>query len=194
MSVEERDIDDLLDELQETGLPRQVSHPAQRMTQSAVVAPQSKPTIRKEMDDVDDLLREINDDIPSLPNVRTTSQGKPEPLQPQARVTGKCAEVIIGEPRVPRGCAKLGQVIACDALRCLKCDFKVLVFPNAAWDVSCDYLFFRNNMPNVDKLQQKILAKQGSAAYACQCSWRSVTSSENITYSNTLRWVCGTHK
>ena len=33
----------------------------------------------------------------------------------------------------------------------------------------------------------------GSRAYACQCSWRSVSKIQNIESDSELRWVCGKH-
>lgn len=84
----------------------------------------------------------------------------------------------------------------CDALRCTKCDFRVLSLPHRAWHSDCDYLFFRNNYPTEAKLGPKLDASQGACAYACQCSWRTVSGSEGVrvdSYSSDLRWICGGH-
>lgn len=59
-------------------------------------------------------------------------------------------------------------------LRCSKCDFKVLCFHGREWSAGVDYMFFRNYMPNVTRLEQQLVAKDGHAAYACQCAWASV--------------------
>jgi len=55
--------------------------------------------------------------------------------------------------------------------RCSKCDFKVLSFNDSSWDGTADYLFFRNHMPNRQKLAARLLPAEGKSALACQCSW-----------------------
>ncbi|XP_061459480.1 cilia- and flagella-associated protein 418 isoform X2 [Rhineura floridana] len=81
----------------------------------------------------------------------------------------------------------------CDQLRCTACDFHVLHYNDYRWDKSCDYLFFRNNMPEFSKLRTKMLTKKGSRAYACQCTWRSVDELTDLTMDRQLRWVCSKH-
>ncbi|XP_039204588.1 protein C8orf37 homolog isoform X2 [Crotalus tigris] len=81
----------------------------------------------------------------------------------------------------------------CDQLRCTACDFRVLHYNDYQWDKSCDYLFFRNNMPEFSKLKTKMLLKKGSRAYACQCTWRSIDELTDLTMDRQLRWVCSKH-
>ncbi|NXI74313.1 CH037 protein, partial [Anseranas semipalmata] len=81
----------------------------------------------------------------------------------------------------------------CDQLRCTACDFRVSLFNDYIWDQSCDYLFFRNNMPELSKLRAKMIKKKGSRAYACQCSWRSINELTDLQTDQQLRWVCGKH-
>ncbi|XP_033011502.1 protein C8orf37 homolog isoform X1 [Lacerta agilis] len=81
----------------------------------------------------------------------------------------------------------------CDQLRCTACDFRVLQYDDFQWDQSCDYLFFRNNMPEFRKLRTKMLTKKGSRAYACQCTWRSIDELTDLTVDRQLRWVCSKH-
>ncbi|KAJ6663922.1 hypothetical protein lerEdw1_008876 [Lerista edwardsae] len=81
----------------------------------------------------------------------------------------------------------------CDQLRCTGCDFHVSHFNDYQWDQSCDYLFFRNNMPEFSKLRTKMLKKTGTRAYACQCSWRSIDELTDLSMDRQLRWVCSKH-
>ncbi|KAH0617552.1 hypothetical protein JD844_015932, partial [Phrynosoma platyrhinos] len=81
----------------------------------------------------------------------------------------------------------------CDQLRCTACDFRVSYYDDYQWDKSCDYLFFRNNMPEFSKLRAKMLMKNGSRAYACQCTWRSVDQLTDLSTDRQLRWVCSKH-
>ncbi len=50
---------------------------------------------------------------------------------------------------------------SCDKLRCTGCDFNILHFNDYAWHSKCDYMFFRNNMPNTDKLNKNLVRKRG---------------------------------
>ncbi|XP_015310536.1 cilia- and flagella-associated protein 418 isoform X1 [Macaca fascicularis] len=82
---------------------------------------------------------------------------------------------------------------ACDHLRCIACDFLVVSYDDYMWDKSCDYLFFRNNMPEFHKLKAKLVKKKGTRAYACQCSWRTIEEVTDLQTDHQLRWVCGKH-
>ncbi|KAJ7403118.1 hypothetical protein BTVI_80479 [Pitangus sulphuratus] len=75
----------------------------------------------------------------------------------------------------------------CDQLRCTACDFRVSLFNDYVWDQSCDYLFFRNNMPELSKLRAKMIKKKGARAYACQCSWRSIDELTDLQTEQQLR-------
>uniref|UniRef100_A0A3B4AS50 Cilia- and flagella-associated protein 418 n=1 Tax=Periophthalmus magnuspinnatus TaxID=409849 RepID=A0A3B4AS50_9GOBI len=82
---------------------------------------------------------------------------------------------------------------SCDQLRCTSCDFGVLVFDDCEWDRSCDYLFFRNNVPERLKLQPKLRRRHGARSYCCQCHWTSVSELKELTPP--LTWVCaGKHQ
>ncbi|KAF3822629.1 hypothetical protein GH733_008003, partial [Mirounga leonina] len=81
-------------------------------------------------------------------------------------------------------------IIACDHLRCIACDFWVVSYDDYMWDKSCDYLFFRNNMPEFHKLRTKLVKKKGTRAYACQCSWRTIEDLTDLQTDHQLRWVC----
>jgi hypothetical protein len=50
---------------------------------------------------------------------------------------------------------------ACNALRCTKCDFDVVRVVDMEWTDKCDYLFFRNHYPNLDKLKANLRPSKG---------------------------------
>ena len=54
-----------------------------------------------------------------------------------------------------------GVFRACDQLRCTDCDFSVLSFDNVHWATNTDYLFLRNNMPDLERLRSKLKPKKG---------------------------------
>lgn len=54
--------------------------------------------------------------------------------------------------------------------------------------------FFRNNMPDYNKLKAKLRRRKGVRAYACQCSWHSALSLSDLREQQQLKWVCGKHK
>lgn len=105
----------------------------------------------------------------------------------------KCSPVYIGGGNIPFGVGTNISEKACNQLRCTACDFIIVVFEDNKWDQSCDYLFFRNSMPELSKLKCKMIKKKGTRAYACQCTWRSVQELMDIRTDQQLRWVCGKH-
>lgn len=76
---------------------------------------------------------------------------------------------------------------------CTSCDFQVLRFPDNKWASDADYMFFRNYMPSRERLAAKLVLKSGSAAYSCQCSWRSVDGLELLKVGDGLTWSCAGH-
>uniref|UniRef100_M3XIP9 Cilia- and flagella-associated protein 418 n=1 Tax=Latimeria chalumnae TaxID=7897 RepID=M3XIP9_LATCH len=105
----------------------------------------------------------------------------------------RCYPVYLGGTSVPLGVGTNNSKRACDQLRCTACDFRVATFDEYEWDKSCDYLFFRNNMPNFNKLKGKMNRRIGTRAYACQCNWRSIKELTALGTNQELRWVCGKH-
>ncbi|KAM4028873.1 cilia- and flagella-associated protein 418 isoform 3-T3 [Anomaloglossus baeobatrachus] len=105
----------------------------------------------------------------------------------------KCCPVYLGGSLVPFGLGTSVSERACDQLRCTSCDFNIVTFDDYKWDASCDYLFFRNSMPELSKLQTRMIRKKGARAYACQCSWRSIQQVTHLSAEEQLRWVCGKH-
>ncbi|CAJ0947109.1 unnamed protein product [Ranitomeya imitator] len=105
----------------------------------------------------------------------------------------KCCPVYLGGSLVPFGLGTSVSERACNQLRCTSCDFSIVTFEDYKWDASCDYLFFRNSVPDHSKLQTRMVKKKGARAYACQCSWRSIQQLAHLSAEEPLRWVCGTH-
>ena len=85
--------------------------------------------------------------------------------------------------------------LACNSLRCMKCNFKVHCFVHYSWDSTVDYMFLRNTVPNESKLSQKLVAVSGSSAYCCQCTWVSEAGEKELNPSNPAgpQWVCSGH-
>uniref|UniRef100_A0A674GXH9 Cilia- and flagella-associated protein 418 n=34 Tax=Telluraves TaxID=3073808 RepID=A0A674GXH9_TAEGU len=106
----------------------------------------------------------------------------------------RCCPVYLGGSLSPSGIGTNISKRTCDQLRCTACDFRVSLFNDYIWDQSCDYLFFRNNMPELSKLRAKMIKKKGARAYACQCSWRSIDELTDLQTEQQLRWVCGKHE
>ncbi|XP_034980393.1 cilia- and flagella-associated protein 418 isoform X2 [Zootoca vivipara] len=129
-----------------------------------------------EEEDIDDIIQDIIDE-----NSYAKNLVKPKSKSPSPAYENKTTSVQAHGKRT------------CDQLRCTACDFCVLQYDDFQWDQSCDYLFFRNNMPEFRKLRTKMLTKKGSRAYACQCTWRSIDELTELTGDRQLRWVCSKH-
>lgn len=56
---------------------------------------------------------------------------------------------------------------ACNRLRCLDCDKKVLMFGGKKWTSNVDYLFVRNYNTNPKELIKGLEPENGTTAYAC---------------------------
>ena len=133
-----------------------------------------------------------------------SSSSLPPPLQPQghgdAKNKNRCARVVLAGGSTLRGIkSSMFSKVACDNLRCLQCNFQVKTFIDASWEADVDYMFFRNNMPNDDKLSTKLRAYIGAAAYCCQCSWDTLgingvdEKTLNPSGGGALQWVCCGH-
>ncbi|XP_055287851.1 cilia- and flagella-associated protein 418 isoform X1 [Moschus berezovskii] len=155
----------------------------------------SAETFKKE-DDLDSLINEIFEEPHFDKNrfkLKSKSSGNTS-VRASIQGLGKsCSPVYIGGSTVPCGIGTNTSQRACDHLRCIACDFWVESYDDYRWDKSCDYLFFRNNMPEFHKLKTKLVKKTGTRAYACQCSWRTVEELTDLQTDHQLRWVCGKH-
>lgn len=105
----------------------------------------------------------------------------------------RCCPVYLGGSATRCGVGTAAAQRSCDQLRCTTCDFLVLKFDDCRWDVSCDYLFLRNNMPERHKLRSRLKSSSGWRAYACQCSWESTEQLIQLQDRPRLTWVCGGH-
>ena len=55
-------------------------------------------------------------------------------------------------------------------MRCTKCDFDVIRVKDMKWTDECDYLFFRNFYPNLEKLKTNLRADKGANLILLPCS------------------------
>ncbi|XP_062898630.1 cilia- and flagella-associated protein 418 isoform X1 [Mobula hypostoma] len=147
----------------------------------------------QEEDDLNDLINDIFYDDPSISDLSMSSPGAVTNCVGQRAKVTKCSPVYLGGSSAPLGLGTNTSHRTCDQLRCTTCDFRVVILDNYEWSKSCDYLFFRNNIPDINKLKTKALRKRGVRAYACQCSWRSIQNLTDLKEEQQLRWVCGKH-
>ncbi|KAM6349464.1 cilia- and flagella-associated protein 418 [Podargus strigoides] len=149
-------------------------------------------------EDIDDIIDEICNDssFAKTPLKMKSNSASLTPESNRALVQAhqkRCCPVYLGGSSSPYGIGTNISKRTCDQLRCTACDFRVSLFNDYIWDQSCDYLFFRNNMPELSKLRPKMIKKKGARAYACQCSWRSIDELTDLQTDQQLRWVCGKH-
>ncbi|XP_071325536.1 cilia- and flagella-associated protein 418 [Trachinotus anak] len=149
-------------------------------------------------EDIDALLEELLEE-----DHGNSPQPKNEPFSKGPQVEKKlssqsgerrCCPVFVGGSSVTNGVGTATSKRCCDQLRCISCDFRVLMFDDCEWDSSCDYLFLRNNMPDRQKLRAKLKKRRGFRAYGCQCSWFFSSEPTDLRDQPQLRWVCGKHQ
>ncbi|XP_029868752.1 protein C8orf37 homolog isoform X2 [Aquila chrysaetos chrysaetos] len=149
-------------------------------------------------ENIDDIIDEICNDS-SFTKTPLKLKSNSASLRPESNSAvvqahrKRCCPVFLGGSSSPYGIGTNISKRTCDQLRCTACDFRVSLFNDYIWDQSCDYLFFRNNMPELSKLRAKMIKKKGARAYACQCSWRSIDELTDLQTDQQLRWVCGKH-
>eukprot|EP00051_Salpingoeca_urceolata_P010292 m.125352 g.125352 ORF g.125352 m.125352 type:complete len:211 (+) comp16651_c0_seq3:2063-2695(+) len=148
-----------------------------------------------DLDDLDDILNELGDGPELRPLPNDLQRRKSVSDRTKTEVT-KCFPALVGGTALATGQNKSGAANrACSRLHCTACDFKICTFDDCSWDADkCDYLFFRNNVPDFHKLKVNLVPTKGTRAYACQCCWRSVRETEPVaSLGSDLRWVCGRH-
>ncbi|XP_007933045.1 protein C8orf37 homolog [Orycteropus afer afer] len=147
-------------------------------------------------DDLDSLINEIFEEpnFDKKPFKLKSKSSDNTPVRASIQGLGKsCSPVYLGGSATPCGVGTNTSQRACDRLRCIACDFWIVSYNDYMWDKSCDYLFFRNNMPEFHKLKTKLVKKIGARAYACQCSWKTAEELTDLQTDHQLRWVCGKH-
>ncbi|XP_016313771.1 protein C8orf37-like [Sinocyclocheilus anshuiensis] len=201
------DLDDLLDEVESkfccsTSASKQSTY-ALKQTDQKCANPEDKKQSRKQgckkarhdNDDIDAMLQEILDDDYQPISTHESIAAKTSTSDACSQtMSKKCCPVFLGGSSVPHGIGTSLSQRACNRLRCISCDFSVIMFEDQEWDSSGDYLFFRNNMPDHHKLKAKLRRKKDGRAYACQCSWHSAVSLSDLREQQQLKWVCGKHK
>ncbi|XP_041454005.1 protein C8orf37-like [Lytechinus variegatus] len=202
------DLDDLLNEVETKFCTKS---PAKSGSEGRAISAnsrlKSKPKLSKsatangskEKDELDSII----DDIIDVPEpLETISHRSGPPSQSSSSKSGgvngvsserRCFPVYLGGSSIAMGVGSTVVQKACDQLRCTSCDFKIVFYDDYEWDQSCNYLFFRNNVPDFQKLRAKLRKKKGCRAYACQCCWRSIRTLTNLSEDHDLKWVCGKH-
>ncbi|KAK6490808.1 protein C8orf37-like protein isoform X1 [Huso huso] len=145
--------------------------------------------------DIDDLIEELfdGDDSLRVQPVKTTATSHSASSSSCHVASRKCCPIYLGGSSTSCGVGTSISQRTCNQLRCTACDFRVATFDDYEWDQSSDYLFFRNNMPDSNKLKAKLVRRRGTRAYACQCSWRSIQNLVDLKTDKELKWVCGKH-
>uniref|UniRef100_A0A6B0UZV7 Cilia- and flagella-associated protein 418 n=1 Tax=Ixodes ricinus TaxID=34613 RepID=A0A6B0UZV7_IXORI len=75
----------------------------------------------------------------------------------------QCYEVHLGGTETTRGLSTSVSKRACDRLHCFQCDFEVCIFDGFAWNEATDYLFLRNNVPDLERLRPQLARQPGTA-------------------------------
>ncbi|KAK8383462.1 hypothetical protein O3P69_015734 [Scylla paramamosain] len=166
------DIDELLDEVEDS-----LSHDSNTSSPNMMVSESVKT------DDLKDLLDDIDEqphtDLPEHPSSQS--------------IDGRCNSPLLAGISVPPGISTGVTQRACDRLRCLKCDMMVVTIDGFCWSDTIDYLFLRNNYPDMDRLCARLEPQRVGRAYACQCQHCSLTEPTNLACLEGIQWVCGGH-
>ncbi|XP_063343831.1 cilia- and flagella-associated protein 418 isoform X2 [Pelmatolapia mariae] len=204
--MDDEDLDELLDEV-EKKFCRNVSiassaartnsnvagkHEKYKDGQKKHGATKPKESVNSVTEDIDALLEELQEeDCSHFPQPKAEQFPKGPHVEkrlPSQSGGRKCCPVFIGGSSVANGVGTAASKRSCDQLRCISCDFRVLMFDDCEWDSTCDYLFLRNNMPERQKLGTKLKKRRGLRAYACQCSWISTLEPTDLRGQPQLRW------
>ncbi|KAJ7985500.1 hypothetical protein DPEC_G00352670 [Dallia pectoralis] len=203
----EDDLDDLLDEVEKKFCRKVTPHgpsdksntvkPFMQTTKERPYCTTEDIATRRKRDseDIDAILEDIPaGDFDSFELSQHGQFPKTEKIALPQSTKRKCGQVFLGGSSIKNGLGTAVSQRSCDQLRCISCDFRVAMFDDHEWDPSCDYLFFRNNMPDCVKLRVKLRRRCGARAYCCQCSWHSARDLTHLTQQPQLKWVCGKHE
>ena len=115
--------------------------------------------------------------------------------QTKHRPSTRCDNLYLAGTNKEMGKCSSSCIRACNAIRCTSCDFAIISIDSRRWTEHADYLFFRNHMPDKQKLLIQTRPLRGCRAYACQCTWLSVQDLVNVADNQSLKskWVCGKH-
>ncbi|XP_076780322.1 cilia- and flagella-associated protein 418 isoform X2 [Arvicanthis niloticus] len=112
---------------------------------------QEKETLRstetfKKEEDLDSLINEIfeepNFDKKSFQKFKSKSSSNTSVRAPIQGLSKSCSPVYLSGSTIPCGIGTSTSQRACDRLRCVACDFRIVSYNDYMWDKSCDYLFF----------------------------------------------------
>eukprot|EP00049_Salpingoeca_infusionum_P005123 m.88513 g.88513 ORF g.88513 m.88513 type:complete len:255 (+) comp12864_c0_seq2:92-856(+) len=163
----------------------------------------SKHVAKQPDAEMDSLLAELSSlaDTPSSlsssrPSTSTQKIDRAQSPAQRSRTSSqptKCRQLILAGTSVPRRIGLTQSPGVCSTLRCTDCDHIVCCFDDYVWSDASDYLFFRNNCPDFDKLKVNLIPKKGFRAFACQCQWASYEDVTPIVFGCPRKWVCGKH-
>ena len=157
-----------------------ISYGASPSPEIDVVKTKKTPSPTKYDSDVEDILTDPELNLTSPPPNQTQSS-RTDSLA--GREKQKCGKLHIGK----RG---LGT---CNNLRCYKCDCAVVVFDDFCWKENVEYIFLRNNYPDLDRLSSQLQLKPGSRAYLCQCRCLDTHAERQALDTNKYSWFCAKH-
>ncbi|XP_059160787.1 cilia- and flagella-associated protein 418-like isoform X2 [Physella acuta] len=190
------DIDDLLDEVETKFMNKKTASPENvHCTESTKAVKILKNKQDKKGNPLDDLIDDILDIDVDKNELHVCKDLIRSPLPNEGNKNDharRCLPVFLGGSSDSIGLGSSANKRSCDQLRCTSCDFRVCFFDNLSWSKDTDYLFLRNNVPDLQKLKSRLIRKNGCRAYCCQCTWRNVTECEELS-DPSLKWVCGKH-
>ena len=137
--------------------------------------------------DIDDLFEELKG-IEKFEPLKMAPLSMP--AEERKKKLEKCYPVVVSGAIKAGYCMSSVNMVACDKLRCTRCDLPVKRFSGKQWKPEAEYLFFRNNFSRDDQLNAMLDCSAGAAAYSCQCNWRNAREPTNI---NGESWVCAGH-
>ncbi|KAJ1631124.1 retinal maintenance-domain-containing protein [Pavlovales sp. CCMP2436] len=123
-------------------------------------------------DEIDLLLAKLGEEIDARPDTMparaVTSSDTPhdQPVPPPAAARLATAHSQLAPTTLPH---VAGLAYGRTALRCTRCDFRVLCFRDRRWLAGIDYMHLRNWMPDAAKVQEELQRENEMDAYACQC-------------------------